>query len=86
MAGNPEWLAKVKEEALEPELPIIDPHHHLWDHPTSRYELDEIMADIAEGHPASSCDVVRMLVSCFAFSGFTIRSSERAFSPMIMPS
>ncbi len=50
MAGNPEWLAKVKEEALEPDLPIIDPHHHLWDHPTSRYELDEIMADIAEGH------------------------------------
>ncbi|HCX65987.1 MAG TPA: amidohydrolase [Rhodobiaceae bacterium] len=50
MAGNPDWLAKVKEEALEPELPIIDPHHHLWDHPGSRYELDEIVADLAQGH------------------------------------
>ena len=50
MAGNLEWLAQVREEALEPELPIIDPHHHLWDHPGSRYELDELMADVAEGH------------------------------------
>ena len=50
MAGNLEWLAQGREEALEPELPIIDPHHHLWDHPGSRYELDELMADVAEGH------------------------------------
>ncbi|PKQ01641.1 MAG: amidohydrolase, partial [Alphaproteobacteria bacterium HGW-Alphaproteobacteria-12] len=50
MAGNAEWLEKVKEEALEPALPIIDPHHHLWDHPGSRYELDELMADVAQGH------------------------------------
>ena len=27
------WLAKqAPEPILEPELPIIDPHHHLWDH------------------------------------------------------
>ncbi|MBW1886467.1 MAG: amidohydrolase, partial [Deltaproteobacteria bacterium] len=25
------WLASGEEEALEPELPICDPHHHLWD-------------------------------------------------------
>ena len=24
------WLDQVKEEVLEPERPIIDPHHHLW--------------------------------------------------------
>jgi L-fuconolactonase len=24
----------VKEPILEPELPIVDPHHHLWDRPT----------------------------------------------------
>ncbi|TMJ73172.1 MAG: amidohydrolase, partial [Alphaproteobacteria bacterium] len=28
---NESWLGKVKEEALEPDLPICDPHHHLWD-------------------------------------------------------
>ena len=25
-----DWLAQVKEEIINPELPIIDPHHHLW--------------------------------------------------------
>jgi len=33
-SGQPEdaWLAKQgKEPILEPELPIIDTHHHLWD-------------------------------------------------------
>lgn len=23
------WLLKVQEEIIEPERPIIDPHHHL---------------------------------------------------------
>ena len=44
------WLAKVSEAALEPELPIVDPHHHLWDHPGSRYMLDEILRDTNTGH------------------------------------
>jgi L-fuconolactonase len=47
---NPEWLGKLAEEILEPELPIIDPHHHLWDHPGSRYLLDELLADVNSGH------------------------------------
>ena len=38
------------EAVLEPELPIIDPHHHLWDHPGSRYMLEEIVHDTASGH------------------------------------
>ena len=47
---NPEWLGKLTEEILEPELPIVDPHHHLWDHPGSRYLLDELLADVNSGH------------------------------------
>jgi L-fuconolactonase len=43
-------LARVNEAALEPELPIVDPHHHLWDHPGSRYMLDEIVRDTSSGH------------------------------------
>ena len=31
-----QWLAQVKEDILEPDLPICDPHHHLWDHPGRR--------------------------------------------------
>lgn len=28
---RPVWLARRREEALEPDLPIIDPHHYIWD-------------------------------------------------------
>ena len=31
------WLALVREEALEPELEIVDPHHHLWVRPGQTY-------------------------------------------------
>lgn len=48
--GTNEWLDQVQEEILEPELPICDPHHHLWDHPQSRYLLDELLADTGSGH------------------------------------
>ena len=46
------WLAKrPPEAALEPELPIIDPHHHFWDTPhRGRYFLPELLADISGGH------------------------------------
>jgi hypothetical protein len=47
---NPDWLGKLTEEILEPDLPIVDPHHHLWDHPGSRYLLDELLADVNSGH------------------------------------
>src|ERR1700747_3915186 len=47
---NPEWLGKLTEERLEPDLPIVAPHHHLWDHPGSRYLLDELLADVGSGH------------------------------------
>ena len=45
-----EWLAQVTEEVVEPELPICDPHHHLWDYPENRYLLDELLADTDSGH------------------------------------
>ena len=44
------WLNQVVEETLEPDLPVCDPHHHLWDHPGSRYLLDELLADVRSGH------------------------------------
>jgi predicted TIM-barrel fold metal-dependent hydrolase len=47
---RPEWLGKLSEDILEPSLPIVDPHHHLWDHPGSRYLLDELLADCNSGH------------------------------------
>lgn len=48
---RPEWLAQVQEPALEPQLAIVDAHHHLWDRPGSRYLLEEYQADITHsGH------------------------------------
>ena len=45
-----EWLGRASEqEILEPDLPIIDPHHHLWDK-QQRYLLDELLADTGSGH------------------------------------
>jgi predicted TIM-barrel fold metal-dependent hydrolase len=45
-----DWLALHEEPVLEPELPIVDPHHHLWDPPGGRYLLDELTADLKTGH------------------------------------
>jgi L-fuconolactonase len=45
-----DWLDRWKEPILEPELPIIDPHHHLWVRPGWRYMLDDLLADTGTGH------------------------------------
>ena len=59
-----DWLGLTKEEALEPDLPICDPHHHLWDYPDRlpedkvpvfarlfrHYLLPELLDDIGGGH------------------------------------
>lgn len=51
LAVRPDWLARRREAALEPELPIIDPHHHLIDRPESgTYLLADLLADIDSGH------------------------------------
>src|SRR6478672_9906351 len=44
------WLDRHKEPILEPDLPIIDPHHHLWDRPGWRYLLDDLLLDVSSGH------------------------------------
>jgi len=44
------WLALTTEEPIDPELPICDPHHHLWDRPNIRYVLEELLQDIGGGH------------------------------------
>ncbi|MGK2909177.1 MAG: amidohydrolase family protein [Sphingobium sp.] len=46
----PAWLAKRVEEVIDPALPIVDAHHHLWDEGGHPYLLDEILEDVGEGH------------------------------------
>jgi L-fuconolactonase len=47
---RPEWLAKLTEEIIDPTLPIIDPHHHLWKARPDPYLLADLAADLRTGH------------------------------------
>jgi L-fuconolactonase len=48
---RPDWLDRRREEIIEPDLPIVDPHHHLVDRPeTGRYLLYDLLADTGSGH------------------------------------
>ncbi len=47
---RPDWLDQLREPILEPQLPIIDPHHHLWVRPGWRYLLDDLLSDTGSGH------------------------------------
>jgi L-fuconolactonase len=48
---DPAWLDLEQEDALDPQLPIVDPHHHLWDGPNmQRYVLEDLRADTQAGH------------------------------------
>jgi predicted TIM-barrel fold metal-dependent hydrolase len=64
MPGDLTWLAQLREDVLEAERPICDPHHHLWDRPNhrERYLLDELLADFG-GHRVVST----VFVECGAF-------------------
>ena len=48
--GSDEWLAQVTEPIIDPERPIVDPHHHLWEWPDSTYVLEHLWADTGSGH------------------------------------
>ena len=45
-----EWLAQRHEAVLEPELPIIDAHHHFYDRPGWTYLADDYLADAGSSH------------------------------------
>jgi L-fuconolactonase len=47
---RPDWLSLYEEPVLEPELPIVDPHNHLWDRPESRYFFFDLLKDLESGH------------------------------------
>ncbi len=51
---NEEWLARYREDVLEPELTICDAHHHLWHFGSYKYMSDDLLADIATGHKVVS--------------------------------
>ncbi len=57
-----DWLAQVDEEIIDPDRPIVDPHHHLWHHDKNPYLLDDLWADTGSGHKV----VQTVFVECMA--------------------
>lgn len=55
------WLDQVQEGVLEPELPICDAHHHLWDRPASTYLVEDLIEDAANHNVVST-----VFVECMA--------------------
>lgn len=49
-----DWLASGDEDAREPGLEIVDPHHHLWDYPENRYLAREFGEDGCGHRPRKS--------------------------------
>jgi predicted TIM-barrel fold metal-dependent hydrolase len=46
-----DWLDQVKEEIVDPERGIVDPHHHLWhERGMPAYLLEDLWADTGSGH------------------------------------
>lgn len=67
MPINEQWLEKVIEDPIDPEMPIIDPHHHLWDtantHVDNPYMQEDLISDLDSGHNVVST----VFVECSAF-------------------
>jgi predicted TIM-barrel fold metal-dependent hydrolase len=60
-----EWLGQITEEILDPDLPIVDPHHHLWPYPLGafgQYDLSQLRLDAGSGHNV----VATVFVECGA--------------------
>src|SRR3954469_26052748 len=64
-----EWLDRRREEIVEPDLPIVDPPHHLVDRPeTGRFLPPELFADIGT-RPNTSATVYLDWLSMYRASG-----------------
>jgi len=61
---DPARLARqAPEEILDPDRPIVDAHHHLWDRADHRYLLPELLEDTGSGHRIVST----VFIDCMAF-------------------
>jgi len=71
---NKAWLARLQEDIIEPDLPIVDPHHHLWEL-AGGYLLDDLLADLKSGHNVVS--------TVYAQCGYAYRKAgPEAFKPV----
>ncbi len=50
MFDNNDWLSQVREDIIDPDREIVDPHHHLWPQVAMHYNLDQLWSDTGAGH------------------------------------
>ncbi len=74
--ASQEWLDSVIEPIVDPDVAIIDPHHHLWPPGGSMpYRLDDLEGDLDSGHQV----VDTVFVECGAAYD---RAADEAFAPV----
>lgn len=75
-ATDDEWLALSAEPALDPDLPIVDAHHHLLDAPEpATYDAQRFTSDAQRGH--------RIVGSVYAECGVAYRGEgPEVFRPV----
>ncbi|MDB5581238.1 MAG: amidohydrolase [Bradyrhizobium sp.] len=64
------WSESGREAALEPDLPIIDPHHHAWNDKRGRYLMEDLLQDTGDGH--------NIIATVFVQSGPTMYRAQGA--------
>ncbi|WP_083747439.1 amidohydrolase family protein [Teichococcus deserti] len=62
---RPDWLARRPETALEPDLPIIDAHHHLRNRPGDVYLRADFLEDAGQGHDIRASVAVECMAHFF---------------------
>ena len=53
MFDNDDWLGQVREEVIDPDREIVDPHHHMWPKGNAAgivYDLEDLWRDTGDGH------------------------------------
>ena len=50
-----------EEQILDPDVVIVDAHHHLFDRPALRYMMDDYLADVNLGHKISATVYIETL-------------------------
>src|SRR5690606_10781271 len=65
-----DWLARRREDIVEPDLPIVDTHHHLREGNGQRYLFDAVLDDVGSGH--------NVVATVFMQSGTKHRGMYRA--------